>query len=145
MEHMPVSAVTAHDQHGATKEIKRVTIILTVLTLVELALGYSMVGMSEQSLIRHFIKGAILILMLAKAFYIIAYFMHLKHELTNMIMTVAIPMLLFVWFIIAFLYEGHSFNNLRNTYDPYYKQSTTQKVAPAEGSHENHEQPKKME
>ena len=30
-----------------------------------------------------FIKGVILILMMVKAFYIVAYFMHLKHEIKN--------------------------------------------------------------
>src|SRR6476620_3928441 len=121
MEH--VSAVEYHEHHGGgTKEITRVTIILTVLTIVELALGYSMIKVSEESTLRHFIKGIILILMLAKAFYIVGYFMHLRHELRNMIMTVVVPLLLFVWFIIAFLADGDSFNNLKNRYDFYYKE-----------------------
>jgi hypothetical protein len=55
------------DAHAAAarKEVYRVTIILSVLTIVELALGYSMVNMSEQSISRHLIKGIILILTLA--------------------------------------------------------------------------------
>jgi hypothetical protein len=35
---------------------------------------------------------------------------------------------LFVWFITAFLYDGNSFRNLRNTYDPHYKEQSTIKV-----------------
>ena len=66
--------------------------------------------------------------MMAKAFYIVAYFMHLKHELKNMIMTIVVPLLLFVWFITAFLYEGNSYRNLRNRYDPYKKAQSEIKV-----------------
>jgi len=113
------------DSHAkaARKEVYRVTIILSILTVVELALGFSMVNMSEQSFSRHLIKGIILILMLAKAFYIVAYFMHLKHELRNMIMTIVLPLGLFVWFIIAFLADGNSFRELRNKYAPYDQES----------------------
>ncbi|MGC8751036.1 cytochrome C oxidase subunit IV family protein [Hydrotalea sp.] len=113
------------DAHAkaARKEVYRVTIILSILTVVELALGFSMVNMSEQSFSRHLIKGIILILMLAKAFYIVAYFMHLKHELRNMIMTIVLPLGLFVWFIIAFLADGNSFRELRNKYAPYDQES----------------------
>jgi hypothetical protein len=41
--------------------------------------------------------------------------MHLGDEIRNMVMTIVVPLLLFVWFIIAFLYEGTSWKNLRNT------------------------------
>ena len=120
-----------HGEHagGGTKEIVRVTVILTVLTIVELLLGFWMIGIPLESAgLRLAIKGVIVILMLAKAFYIVAYFMHLKHEVKNLIMTIVVPLALFVWFIIAFLYDGNSFKNLRNTYDPYYKEQGTKKV-----------------
>ena len=71
--------------------------------LIELALGFWMMGMPYEGLERHFIKGVILILMIAKAFYIVGYFMHLRHEIRNLIMTIVVPLFLFVWFIIAFL------------------------------------------
>jgi len=118
---------------GAIAEIKKVTIILSVLTIVELILGFWMIGMESKALILG-IKGAIVILMMAKAFYIVAYFMHLRHEVKNLIMTIVVPLSLFVWFIIAFLADGNSFRNLRNTYNPYFKEQSTIKVAqPAHG------------
>ena len=112
---------------GGTSEIKKVTIILSVLTIIELALGFWMIGMENKGLVLA-IKGAIIILMLAKAFYIVGYFMHLKHEIKNLIMTIVVPLALFIWFIIAFLADGNSFRNLRNTYDPYFKEQSTIKV-----------------
>lgn len=120
---------------GGTGEIKKVTIILSVLTIIELVLGFMMIGMENKGLILA-IKGAIIILMLAKAFYIVGYFMHLKHEIKNLIMTIVVPLALFIWFIIAFLADGNSFRNLRNTYDPYFKEQSTIKVEKkAHGSH----------
>jgi cytochrome c oxidase subunit IV len=74
--------------------------------------------------------------MLAKAFYIVGYFMHLRHELRNMIMTVVVPLLLFVWFIIAFLADGDSFNNLKNRYDFYYKEHMSQPMKKQEPKEE---------
>jgi uncharacterized protein YacL len=78
--------------------------------------------------VRLTLKGIIVILMLAKAFYIVGYFMHLKHEIRNMIMTIVVPLILFIWFITAFLYDGNSFRHLKNTYDPYKKERSTIKV-----------------
>jgi cytochrome c oxidase subunit IV len=63
-----------------------------------------------------FIKGVICILSLAKAFYIVGIFMHLGDEIKNMIMTIVMPLLLFIWFIAAFLWDGSSFRTLRNRY-----------------------------
>lgn len=127
MEH---TAEHGHAEHagGGVKEIVKVTIILSVLTIVELILGFWMMDMPLDSGMRLGVKGTIIILMLAKAFYIVAYFMHLKHELKNMIMTIVVPLALFIWFIIAFLYDGSSFRHLRNTYDPHFKEQSTIKV-----------------
>jgi hypothetical protein len=64
--------------------------------------------------------------------------MHLKHELKNLIMTIVVPLALFIWFITAFLSDGNSFRNLRNTYDPHFKEQATIKVEAKEhgASHE---------
>jgi cytochrome c oxidase subunit 4 len=140
MEH-----TATHEEHsgGGVKEIVKVTIILSVLTVVELALGFWMMSMPLGSGSRLAVKGAIIILMMAKAFYIVAYFMHLKHEIKNLIMTIVVPLALFVWFIIAFLYDGNSFRNLRNTYDPHFKeQSTIQAPKKAEHGEAKHEEGK---
>ena len=72
-------------------------------------------GESPSELLVLMFKGVVCILTLAKAYYIVAVFMHLGDEIRNMIMTIVVPLLLFVWFIIAFIYEGNSYKNLRNT------------------------------
>ncbi len=122
----------AHD-NSTTKEIWKITAYLSILTIIELALGFWMMGLNSDSA-RFTVKGVIVILMIAKAFYIVAYFMHLKHEVRNLIMTIIVPLFLFVWFITAFLYEGNSYKNLRNTYDPYKKAQSSIKVSNSESS-----------
>ena len=132
MEH----TVDAEHHGGGTKEVIKVTIILSGLTVIELVLGFAMMGMEQGSSLKLAIKGTIVILMLAKAFYIVGYFMHLKHEVKNLIMTIVVPLLLFVWFITAFLYEGNSFKHLKNTYDPYKKELSTKKAEKKEETKE---------
>ena len=134
-----------HEHHDVVAEIKKVTIILSVLTIVELVLGFWMIGITSPGL-RLGIKGVIVILMMAKAFYIVAYFMHLKHELKNLIMTIVVPLALFIWFIVAFLSDGNSFRSLRNTYDPHFKEQSTIKVEQKEhGAHATDEKGKVKE
>jgi cytochrome c oxidase subunit IV len=124
---------------AAKKEIRKVTIILSVYTIIELAIGYFLYVKAESlsSGLVLFLKGLILILMVTKAFYIVAYFMHLKHELKNMIMTIVVPLTLFIWFIAAFLIDGNSYKNLRNNYDPHFNEQGKTKVEKkAHGGHD---------
>ncbi|MDQ6815474.1 MAG: cytochrome C oxidase subunit IV family protein [Bacteroidota bacterium] len=116
-------AADIHEDHGGTKEIWRTFWILLGLTIVELILGYIMIGVENHGT-RLAIKGFIIILMMAKAFYIVAYFMHLKSEIRNLIMTILVPLSLLIWAIIAFLYEGNSYKNNRNTYDAYHREKS---------------------
>jgi cytochrome c oxidase subunit IV len=114
------SEVAFAPQHAQnTKMIWKVFWILSAITIVELFLGYMLFKHPEGgdwgNGLRLFVKGVIIILSLAKAFYIVGYFMHLRDEIKNMIMTIVVPLLLFVWFILAFLMDGESWRNLRNT------------------------------
>ncbi len=144
MEH---TIASEKEQFEAKNEVKKVTIILSVLTIVELALGYLMYkSFNDPGFVRTFIKGVIIILMLAKAYYIVAYFMHLGHELKNLIMTIVVPLILFVWFIIAFLYDGHSFFVNRNTYDRYkYERGQPNQMDPKAAEEHVMEKPKTVE
>ena len=115
----------------------RILLYITVFELV-LAIGYYEMTFSNPHLVKHILNGVFIILTLAKAFFIIAEFMHLGHELRNLIMTIAIPALLFLWFIGAFLWDGNSYKNLRNDYDRNHLEQSKQKVETKEG-HGGHE------
>ncbi len=121
------------------KEVIKVTVILTVVTIIELIMGFIMMDWAEGSFKRHLFKGIIIILMLAKAYYIVAHFMHLGHENKIMKRLIVVPLLIFIWFIIAFLADGHSYLELRSKYDPYSVEMN-EKVLPAEhGQHQDAE------
>ena len=118
MDHAVSSAeiTFAHPGASGTKHIWKVFWILLLITVAELGLGLSIYGfIHNPGLAKSLVKGIIVILSLAKAFYIVASFMHLGDEIKNMIMTIVVPLMLFIWFITAFLYEGNSWRNMRNT------------------------------
>ena len=49
------------------------------------------------------IKGVIIILMMAKAFYIVAYFMHVKHETKSFAWTLALPTFILIPYLLFVL------------------------------------------
>ena len=131
---------TAH--HGgekdfSTKAIWKTFRILLYITLFELilAIGYYEMEFSNRELVKHILNGVFIILTLAKAFFIVAEFMHLGHEIKNLIMTIVVPLLLFVWFIVAFLWDGGSYKNLRNQYDRNHFEQSKVKVEKKEHGH----------
>lgn len=119
-----------------TRPIWRTFWVLLVITLFEITLAtihMKLVEHGHEFPPKMVLNGVYLILTCAKAFYIIAEFMHLRHEIKNMIMTIAVPATLFIWFILAFTLDGASYNNLRNRYDRHYADQNKVKVEqPAE-------------
>ncbi|OJW84996.1 MAG: hypothetical protein BGO69_10605 [Bacteroidetes bacterium 46-16] len=76
--------------------------ILLVVTVVEVILGMFFSHHMPKALVAFFF----LALTLLKAGYIVAIFMHLGDEIKSFLITVLIPLTLFIWFIIAFLADG---------------------------------------
>lgn len=119
-----------HPPAESTRRIWVVLAILSVITLIELALGFGLAKHWYPSAAWIlFVKGVICILSLAKAYYIVSVFMHLGDEIRNFIMTIVVPLCLFIWFIAAFLWDGDSWRNLRNKY--HGRPAQTEQVAPA--------------
>lgn len=118
MEHSVSPEVTFHHEPGGDEFVKKIiktTVLLSVITIIELGLGLAMYAFPMAEVFKLFLKGVIVILSLAKAFYIVGIFMHLGDELKNLIMTICVPLMLFIWFIAAFLMDGSSWKTLRNT------------------------------
>ena len=109
------------------KRIWKTFWVLLIITIIELGLGLTLYALQlPDDLRRMLIKGVIIILSVAKAYYIVSIFMHLGDEIRNMIMTIVVPLLLFVWFIIAFILDGNSYKNLRNKYDKHFLERTSE-------------------
>ena len=126
-----ISFASEHNDSAFYATVKKVTILLSIITIIELCLGLLIYKIGEGSPASILlIKGIVTILSLAKAFYITSYFMHLGDEIRNMIMTIVVPLILFVWFIAAFLIDGNSWRNLRNT-QAGSRPAETEQVTPA--------------
>jgi cytochrome c oxidase subunit IV len=120
MSHVATAGMSQQEMDRAmVKRIWKTFWILLVITIIELGIGLSIYtihkGEHPNELLVLMFKGLVCILTLAKAFYIVSVFMHLGDEIRNMIMTIVVPLLLFVWFIAAFLWDGNAWKNLRNT------------------------------
>lgn len=133
MQHPAFEEVTIHhghtDDESFKKKVRKTTILLSVITVIELAIGLTIYnihkGEHPNASLVLFFKGMVCILSLAKAYYIVSIFMHLGDEIRNMIMTIVVPLMLFIWFILAFILDGNSYKNLRNNYDKHFKESTS--------------------
>lgn len=118
--HTSSTEITFHPDHsGGTGKIWKTFWVLSILTIIELGLGYFLYAKHG-----HLTPGVVLmtkvligVLTLAKAYYIVSVFMHLGDEIRNFIMTIIVPLCLFIWFIAAFLWDGNSWKELRNRYN----------------------------
>ena len=129
MEQHSSSEVTFHHHVPGQENVKKIWKtfwVLLIVTVIELGLGLLLYATDFSSWLDLAVKGVIAILSLAKAFYIVSIFMHLGDEIRNMIMTIVVPLMLFIWFIAAFLWDGNSYKNLRNTYDKHFEERTTE-------------------
>ena len=110
--------ITHAPEHASgTGRIWKTFWVLSALTIIELSLGYFLYWKHGQLSYGLTLSTKLMIaaLTLAKAYYIVSIFMHLGDEIRNMIMTIIVPLMLFVWFIAAFLWDGNSWKILRNT------------------------------
>ncbi|MEO6832481.1 MAG: cytochrome C oxidase subunit IV family protein, partial [Chitinophagaceae bacterium] len=103
------------DSAASKKQIGRlmkVTIILAVVTALEVILGLT----GNANNLPHWLTATLFLIMTVfKAAYIVRVFMHLGDEVKNMIITVMIPLTLFIWFILAFLADGSWWLHMNHT------------------------------
>ncbi|MFZ4056649.1 MAG: cytochrome C oxidase subunit IV family protein [Ferruginibacter sp.] len=132
--HVSSPEITFHPEHASdTKKIWRTFWLLSIITIIELVLGLAIYNIHKGEHPNHTLvlafKGMVCILTIAKAYYIVSVFMHLGDEIRNFIMTIIVPLMLFIWFIIAFLWDGNSWRELKNRYNG--EPAPVEKVAPA--------------
>ncbi|MBL4657476.1 MAG: cytochrome C oxidase subunit IV family protein [Flavobacteriales bacterium] len=99
------------------KKIYFVTILLTVITAVEVALGivWHEVGIPVPYFV---VQWAFIIMTAVKAGYIIGVFMHLGDERKGIQMTILIPYILFImYFIFIALSEANHWYDMRVLYN----------------------------
>ena len=104
------SDVKSEESKTQVKKIWKIFWILLVITIAEVLMGMYA---------SHSLPGGVgavifLLLTIVKAGFIVAVFMHLGDERKNFVFTVLIPLVLFVWFIIAFLADGGFWLRMNN-------------------------------
>lgn len=102
-------ALNAHHDEEAGKKIRKkiyfVTVLLTVITIIEVGLGIYF--KRSETFEWTAIKTTFIILTLVKAAYIVMSFMHLGDERKNLRSVILIPYALFILYLIFIgLYEG---------------------------------------
>ena len=98
-----------HDNKNNVRTIWIVFFILLIITTVEVALGLikpaGMVGV--KFLTMHLLNWTFIILTLLKAYYIVAYFMHLRDERKNLQWIITLPSIILIpYLIFIFLVEA---------------------------------------
>lgn len=105
--HENIAAHDHHDHGGMDKKgIWKVFFILLALTALEFLIALGFVhhwGVIEKGTLLNTIYIA---LTLVKAYYIVAYFMHLKFEKSGFILCCSIGFIFIVYFIVLLLIEG---------------------------------------
>jgi cytochrome c oxidase subunit 4 len=111
--HTPHTEV--HDEHaegGMTrKKIWQVFFVLLGITAIEFFIALYLV---PKGIIGISIANPIyIVLTLAKAFYIVAYFMHLKFEKVGLMYSILVPTLFIIGLILVLTNESHHWVDLR--------------------------------
>ena len=108
-----------HSEHAHGEEHQSMTrgkiwavfFVLLGITVIEFIIALYMV---PHNIITYNIANPIyIILTLAKAFFIVAYFMHLKFEKIALIYTIIVPILFIIGLILVLTNESHHWVDLR--------------------------------
>jgi cytochrome c oxidase subunit 4 len=105
----------AHDDHeGMTRgRILKVFVILLIITAIEFFVALVISPKNPGAV---WINPIYIVLTLVKAFYIIAYFMHLKFEKVGLIVAIVVPVLFIIGLILVLTNESHYWIDLRHAF-----------------------------
>ena len=107
--------LTDTEYSASRKEVLTTIVILSIVTTVEVAVAitydhFNPTGGSFKWLINFFMA----VMSVVKVVYIMGTFMHLKNETKGFFLTIVLPFMFLIWAIIAFGYEGGSWQHMRS-------------------------------
>jgi cytochrome c oxidase subunit 4 len=108
MSSEPTGAHAAeHGEHeGMTKKkILQIFAVLLGITVIEFIIALWLVPKGHIPM--HWANPIYIVLTLAKAFYIVAYFMHLKFEKIGLMLSIIVPILFIIGLILVLTNESH--------------------------------------
>ncbi|MEM9527218.1 MAG: cytochrome C oxidase subunit IV family protein [Bacteroidota bacterium] len=91
--------------------------LLAAVTVAEVLLSLMKAAEWAEDIQWVFVLASLLIVILSvyKAYFIIYEFMHMAYEVKGLAMTVLLPVILLLWAVIAFFYEGDAWKGNRET------------------------------
>jgi cytochrome c oxidase subunit 4 len=100
------------EHEGMTKgRIAKIALILSAITAVEFIIALVLV---PKGIVRiEYANPVYIVLTLLKAFYIVAYFMHLKFEKMGLVLSIIVPILFIIGLILVLTNESHHWIHLR--------------------------------
>ncbi|MDX1407979.1 MAG: cytochrome C oxidase subunit IV family protein [Saprospiraceae bacterium] len=121
-----------HDYHKAKKIALKTILILAVVTVIEVLIALGGKGhLIEGFHMVWWLMGLLMIIgSLYKAYLIVGEFMHMKHEVRALGLSVLLPTLLLVWAIIAFMYEGGAWKGNRQKIEQRNSQLVDESIQP---------------
>jgi cytochrome c oxidase subunit 4 len=113
MSSEPTNVHAEGEEHESMtkKKIWQVFFILLGITVIEFIIALYMVP--HHIIPINFANPLYIILTLAKAFYIVAYFMHLKFEKVGLVYSILVPTLFIIGLILVLTNESHHWMDLR--------------------------------
>ena len=111
---MSTETTEVHAEHGDSmtrSKIWKVFFILLGITCVEFVIALILVPKGIMP--GRVANPVYIVLTLFKAFYIVAYFMHLKFEKTGLIFAIIVPILFIIGLILVLTNESHHWIDLR--------------------------------
>jgi cytochrome c oxidase subunit IV len=108
---------TSHTEHAeehdtmTKKRIWNVFYVLLGITCVEFVIALYLVP--HGIITYHTANPIYIVLTLAKAFFIVGYFMHLKFEKTGLVFAIVVPVLFIIGLILVLTNESHHWIDLR--------------------------------
>ena len=100
-----------HEEGMTRKKIFQIFGVLLGITVVEFIIALLLVP--KGIIPAHVANPIYIILTLAKAFYIVAYFMHLKFERIGLALAIIVPILFIIGLILVLTNESHYWIDLR--------------------------------
>ncbi|MEB0263957.1 MULTISPECIES: cytochrome C oxidase subunit IV family protein [unclassified Mucilaginibacter] len=105
-----------HEDHGhgegmTKKKIIQIFLVLLGITVVEFIIALWLVPSGKVPI--HLANPIYIVLTLFKAFYIVAYFMHLKFEKIGLALCIIVPILFIIGLILVLTNESHYWVDLR--------------------------------
>jgi cytochrome c oxidase subunit 4 len=105
-DHIATHDAHEHSEGMGKKQIWQVFFVLLALTALEFLIALGFVhhwGILEKGVL---VNTIYIVLTLVKAYYIVAFFMHLKFEKSSFIVTCSIVFIFIIYFIVLMLVEG---------------------------------------